>query len=95
VVTLAVTYVIRAGREREAESFLRNLVAQSRKEPGCRTYTVHRSLDDPRTFFIYEQYDDAGALEAHRQTPHFLEFGRNGLQTIMESRVAGTYEAFE
>jgi quinol monooxygenase YgiN len=92
MVTLVVTYVIQAGREVEAEAHLRALAAASRAETGCRAYEVHRSLEHPSTFLIYERYDDAAALEAHRQTPHFLTFGKNGLQTIMESRVAGTYE---
>jgi quinol monooxygenase YgiN len=95
MVTLAVTYVIRPGSEPAAESFLRKLISESRKEPGCRTYDVNRLLEHPGTFLIYERYDDAAALEAHRATPHFAEFGKNGLQTIMESRVASTYEAFE
>jgi autoinducer 2-degrading protein len=94
MVTLVVTYVIQAGREAEAESHLRALIAASRAEPGCRAYDVNRSLEHPRTFLIYERYDDVVALEAHRQTPHFLTFGKNGLQTIMESRVAGSYEPF-
>jgi len=94
MVTLVVTYVIQPGRESEAESFLRELAAASRQEAGCRAYEVHRSLEHPRTFLIYERYDDLVALEAHRQTPHFLTYGKNGLQTIMESRAAGTYEAF-
>jgi quinol monooxygenase YgiN len=94
MVTLVVTYVIQAGLETEAEAHLRALTAASRAEPGCRAYEVHRSLEHPRTYLIYERYDDLVALEAHRQTPHFLTFGKNGLQTIMESRAAGTYEVF-
>jgi quinol monooxygenase YgiN len=94
MVTLVVTYVIQAGRESEAEAFLRELIAASRREPGCRAYEVHRSLEHPRTFLIYERYEDFVALEAHRQTAHFLRFGKNGLMTIMESRAAATYEAF-
>ena len=49
-------------------------------------YQVHRSSSDPRTFFIYEQYDDQAALDAHRATPHFLEHARDGLFPILESR---------
>jgi quinol monooxygenase YgiN len=95
MITLAVNYVIRPGHEHEAEGFLRELRTESRREPGCRTYDVHRSVDEPRAFLIFEQYDDLAALEAHRQTPHFTRLGRNGLQTIMESRTAGTFEPFE
>jgi autoinducer 2-degrading protein len=94
MITLVVSYVIAEGREAEAESYLRTLRTESRREPGCRTYEVHRSLEEPRTFLIFEQYDDLAALDAHRGTPHFTHFGKNGLQTIMESRTAATYEPF-
>ena len=91
MLTLAVVYTVVAGREAEAESHLRSLVDGSRREPGCRTYEVNRKQDDARTFLIYEQYADEAALEAHRETPHFLEHAKNGLQTLMERRDAALY----
>ena len=94
MLTLAVTYVIKAGREAEAEEHLRGLTVASRNEPGCRTYAVHRARDAARTYFLYEQYDDEAALDAHRATPHFERFGTNGLQTIAESRHAAVYVPF-
>ena len=33
----------------------------------------HRSIDDPRTFFLYEQYDDEPAFRAHTETEHFKQ----------------------
>ena len=74
---------------------MRELIGASRREPGCRVYEVHRSLEHPRTYLIYEQYDDFVALEAHRQTGHFAQFGKNGLMTVMEKRTAATFESFE
>jgi quinol monooxygenase YgiN len=90
VVCLAVTYVVKPGSEEAAAEHFRALVEGSRAEPGCRTYTVHRAIDDPRTFFIYELYDDMAALETHRTSPHFLEHGRGGVQPLAERRVALT-----
>ena len=95
MLTLVVTYVIAPGREKEAEDYLRALRAASRDEPGCRSYEVHRAIEEPRTYLIYEQYDDQAALDAHRDTPHFQRFGKNGLQTIAARRIAATYEPFE
>ena len=58
-----VSYIVRmrfAPEDRETVSdMLRELALASRQEPGCLTYTVHRHIDDPRRFFIYEQYRDA------------------------------------
>jgi quinol monooxygenase YgiN len=92
MITLAVTYVIREGHEAQAEALMHELTAATRAEPGCRTYGIHRSLEHPRTYLFFEQYDDAAALDAHRASPHFARLGKNGLQTIMESRIASTFE---
>ena len=62
------------------------LTAHTRAEPGCRMYQVHRSLNEPRRFVIYEQYDNQAALDAHRAAPHFAEYASNGLFRILESR---------
>ena len=44
------------------------------KEPGCREFNIHVRANDPNHVFIYEVYDNAAALEAHRQTPHFKKW---------------------
>jgi autoinducer 2-degrading protein len=86
MICVAVTYVIQAGREGEAVEFFEKLTPASRAEPGCRFYLAHRAADDPRRFFLYEQYDDQEALDAHRASPHFQEFVANGLFLILEKR---------
>ena len=83
---LAVTYVIRPGTEDAAVAHLRALTEGSVKEPGCKMYIGHRAKEAERTFFIYEQYVDEAAYWAHRETPHFIEHGANGLMTLAESR---------
>lgn len=42
-------------------------------EPGCRRFEVSQLSDRPHVFTLAELYDDPAALEAHRQTPHFLK----------------------
>lgn len=58
----------------------------SRQEPGCVSYIAHFLADDPCTAFIYEQYEDETALEAHRNTPHFKEHAIGGLYQRMRER---------
>jgi quinol monooxygenase YgiN len=88
---VAVTYLIQPGREDEAVQLFRELIPATRAEPGCRMYLVHRSLSDPRKFFLYEQYDDQAALDAHRAAPHFERCVTNGLFLILESRSPELY----
>jgi quinol monooxygenase YgiN len=88
MVVLAVTWMAKVGRETEVAALFQKLTEQSRKEPGCAMYQVHRHKTEPRRFFIYEQYQDDAALEAHRNAPHFLQFARKDLPKIAE-RVEG------
>jgi len=88
MVVLAVTWMAKVGRETEVAALFQKLTEQSRKEPGCAMYQVHRHKTEPRRFFIYEQYQDDAALEAHRNAPHFLQFVRKDLPKIAE-RIEG------
>jgi len=92
MICVAVTYVIQPGREAEAVELFGKLTEATRAEPGCRMYLAHRSTTDPRRFFLYEQYDDQAALDAHRAAPHFEQFARGGLFAILESRSPEIYE---
>jgi len=71
MIVLAVTWQAKEGHENEVVDVFRKLEAASREEPGCLMYVVHRHLADRRRFFIYEQYRDEAALDAHRNAPHF------------------------
>lgn len=92
MICVAVTYVIKAGHEEQAVPLFRELTKHTRAEPGCRQYQAHRSPADPRRFFLYEQYDDQAALDAHRASPHFAQFATGGLFPIIESRSPEFYE---
>jgi (4S)-4-hydroxy-5-phosphonooxypentane-2,3-dione isomerase len=43
-------------------------------EPGCREFNIHVQASNPNHVFIYEVYDSAAALEAHRATDHFKKY---------------------
>ncbi|QDV35103.1 putative quinol monooxygenase [Tautonia plasticadhaerens] len=95
MICVAVTYVVKEGREGDAVALFRELIPPTRAEPGCRMYLVHRSTTDPRRFFLYEQYDDAAALDAHRASPHFSQYVTGGLFGLLESRTPELYEPLD
>jgi quinol monooxygenase YgiN len=68
-----------------AES-LRLLASASRQEPGCITYIPHQSEDDLDSVLIYEQYRDAQALAAHRESEHFKKHAVAGIYQKMRER---------
>ncbi len=79
MVVLAVTWMAKVGHEAEVAALFSKLTEESRKEPGCAVYQVHRHRTDGRRFFIYEQYKDDAALEAHRTAAHFLQYAKKDL----------------
>src|SRR6185312_15421029 len=54
----------------EIQQALRALTVASRQEPGCATYVPHILEGDPDTIFIYEQYRDQAARDAHAASEH-------------------------
>ena len=62
----------------EIAEILGALTLASRQEPGCVTYIPHYLDGDRDTVLIYEQYQDAAAAEAHRQSPHFKQYAVGG-----------------
>lgn len=56
------------------DAFMVEMLANAhgtRTEPGNLRYDVLRALDDPNHITLYEVYESAEALAAHRETPHF------------------------
>ena len=53
---------------------LRENGASAVKEPGCREFNIHVQASNPNHVFVYEVYDNAAALEAHRATDHFKTY---------------------
>jgi quinol monooxygenase YgiN len=91
MICVAVTYVMKPGHEDEAITLFAKLTECTQAEPGCRMYLAHRSTVDPLRFFLYEQYDDQAALDAHRAAPHFEQYAKEGLFPIIESRSPELY----
>ncbi len=92
MIVLAVTWKAHQGKEDEVVRVFSVLQAESRKEPGCVMYVVHRGREDRARFFVYEQYKDEAALEAHRATPHFQRYARGELLNLGERVDANLYE---
>jgi quinol monooxygenase YgiN len=92
MVVLAVTWMAKATREAEAATVFSKLTEESRKEPGCVLYQVHRHKTDPRRFFIYEQYKDDAALEAHRAAPYFLQLVKKDLPKVADRMEGHLFE---
>ena len=95
--TFVVTALWRArdGEEERVAEVLATNAALSEQEPGCRMFIAHRAVDDPRTFLLYEQYDDEAAFKAHTETAHFQELVLGIAVPRLESRERAFYTTMD
>ena len=59
------------GEEERIARICDEMTEPSRSEPGNLFYQSHRSAEDPRLFYLYEQYVDEAGYQAHQDTDHF------------------------
>lgn len=87
MVVLAVKYEVMAGQEdRVAESLTAMAHLVREHEPGCLFYRVHRAMDDPTHFMLYEGYRDEESLKAHRATAHFHSLIEEKVMPVLRVR---------
>jgi quinol monooxygenase YgiN len=91
MVVLAVTWMAKPGQEAQVAEIFAKLQAASRQEPGCLMYVVHRHRTDAQRFYIYEQYRDDAAMQAHRNSAHFQEYAIKALKDVGERKEGELY----
>ena len=67
---VAATWEAKPGEADACLALLGRVAEASRKEPGCLMFLVHRSVEDPSTFFLYEQYTSEAAFTDHAGSDH-------------------------
>ena len=90
MIVLTIQWLANIGEEDKVKETFQRLAAASRQEPGCKLYLVHQHRDNRRRFFLYEQYENDAALQAHRESPHFQTFGMQQLPEIAK-RIEGEF----
>ncbi len=73
IVVVAVMKV-QEGKEQEMEKAVTEIVPKVATEEGTLAYVINQAKKDPRTFLIYEKYQDKEALKLHSSTQYFAEF---------------------
>ena len=74
MVTLVAIRTAIEGKGDALENEFKKLAPVVLKDPGVLIYAVHRSVDNPNRFLIFEQYENQEAFKAHGQTEHFKAF---------------------
>ena len=92
---VAVTWTAKEGEEERVSQLLDEITPLVRAEPGCQLYIASRAEDDARTFFLYEQYDDIEAFQAHRESEHFQRLVLDEAVPLLESRIHSNYTTID
>ena len=74
MVIIAAVVRVHEGKGEELEREFLRLQPTVLKDPGALAYVLHRSVDDPCKFFVYEKYENDEALKYHMSTDHFKSF---------------------
>lgn len=92
---LAVRWTIEEGELDAVLAALQPLVEASRQEPGCMLYQAHRDPENERVIFLYEQYVDEAAYQAHADSEHFKRYALDEIFPRRASAERALYVTFE
>lgn len=74
MIILAVTLPIKPERREDAVQIVLEMQAETHKETGVLAYRFLAPLDDPNTFFVYEEWTGQAALDFHNTSDHMKVF---------------------
>ena len=85
-------WTAKEGEEERIARICEEMTPVSRGEPGNLFYQCHRSPEDARLFYLYEQYVDESGYKAHQDSEHFQRLVVGEAIPHLESRERAFYE---
>ncbi len=84
------------GKQEELRRELEALIEPTSQEDGFVNYDLHQGVEDPETFFFYENWESGEKLDAHLAAAHLVRFAdimgdlldENGLTITRLQRIA-------
>jgi quinol monooxygenase YgiN len=74
VIVIHASLLIDPAKTDAAIAAAKDMMTESRKEPGCHAYTFTRDLYEPARFHIIEEWESDEELAKHFQMPHMATF---------------------
>jgi quinol monooxygenase YgiN len=74
MLVIAGTVAIDPANRTEAVAAAVAMMAATREEAGCISYTFSEDLEEPGRFRIFEEWESSDALAAHFEAPHMATF---------------------
>lgn len=90
-VILYATFTAVAGRAAAVATLLRDYAVSVREEPGNVLFEATCRIDEPEAFFVYEEYVDEEAFQAHLNAPYGVPFNAALAPLIVEPQSVLTH----
>jgi quinol monooxygenase YgiN len=74
VIVIAGTVRVQPARREDALRVARAMAQATCAEAGCRHYRFYADVDDPGTFFLFEEWESEAALARHFESDHMRTF---------------------
>lgn len=83
---LIVKWKIKASETSRILGMLPEMAEKTKGEPGNLAYNVFQSESDPNEIILHEAYVDDAAVEAHRNSEHYLRIVAAEIRPHLEGR---------
>lgn len=83
VYTVITTMEAKPGKEEQLKEQLLRLRAPSLEEPGCMSYYIYHSADEPQKFMLFQNWINSEAQVVHSASEHVAEWKKNSLQLLV------------
>jgi quinol monooxygenase YgiN len=93
MVIVAGVMVLRPGTLEELRPDMLRMIAASRAEAGCRSYSYGVDVEDPTVIRVHEEWESREHFGAHLETEHFKAWRRRVAEVGIVRRDIATWDA--
>lgn len=86
---MLVSLVVKSGRADDFKALFESVIAPSQAEAGCVMYQLSQDAAEDHRFFIWEEWHDLRALDAHFKTAHMRPI-MEGLDDLLAEQMVLT-----
>lgn len=69
--------------ETSVKQTLLNMVSPTRDEPGNINYDLYQGTEDPKVFYLYENWMSKFDLDKHMEMPYFQQMDKEFAETLL------------
>lgn len=84
---------VKAEKKKELLEMAKVVMAATRKEEGCASYTLYDHPHDPCGCMFVEEWADKAALAKHAASAHIAEWKKNTADFLTTKTVLTVYQA--